>query len=45
MEFTRPGATKLIERFVQLGILELKDESVRYGKTYFYKEYVRIFND
>lgn len=45
MEFTRAGANKLIDRFVQLGILKIKDESSRYGKTYIYKKYVAIFND
>jgi Fic family protein len=43
--FTRPGATKLIDRFVNLGILKSLDESVKYGKTYIYDKYLKIFND
>jgi Fic family protein len=45
MHFTRVGAAKLIERFVQLEILKLKDESVKYGKSYIYDNYVKIFNE
>lgn len=45
MEYTRGGATKLIERFVQLDILRQKDETSRYGKTYIYKDYISIFNE
>ncbi|MEO7444972.1 MAG: Fic family protein [Ferruginibacter sp.] len=44
MNFSRTGALKLIERFVNLGILTVKDESVKYGRTYIYKEYIEIFN-
>ena len=43
--FSRAGAAKLIERFVYLGILRPLDESVKYGKTYVYHEYLSIFND
>ena len=45
MGFTIAGAIKLIDRFVQLKILQQKEESVKYGKTYFYKEYINIFTD
>lgn len=41
--FTRPGAQKLIERFVQLGILQLRDADKKYNKSYIYKDYVDIF--
>lgn len=44
MGFTRNGAQKIIDRFVQLGILELKDENIRYGKSYIYKKYIDLFN-
>lgn len=45
MQFSRPGAQKLIDRFVELGILKQLDESVRYGRTYIYDRYIQIFND
>ena len=41
--FTRQGAQKVIDRFVDLGILELKDEEKKYGRSYIYREYVTIF--
>jgi Fic family protein len=44
MKFSRPGAAKLIERFVDLGILKPLDDSAKYGKTYLYDKYVRIFS-
>lgn len=40
---TRTGAQKLIDRFVSMGILEIKDQSVKYGRTYVYKKYLDIF--
>lgn len=45
MQFSRPGATKLIDRFVELQILAPLDETAKYGKTYWYKTYLHIFND
>jgi Fic family protein len=45
MKFSRAGASKLIERFTELGILKPFDENVAYGKIYIYQEYVKIFND
>jgi Fic family protein len=45
MKFSRVGATKLIERFVELEILQPMDEEVKYAKTYIYGRYVDIFND
>ena len=44
MNFTRPGATKLIERFRELNILKPLDENTKYGKSFFYEKYVNIFN-
>ncbi len=41
--FTRQGAQKTIDRFVGLGILEPKDESKKYGRSYIYKSYLNIF--
>jgi Fic family protein len=45
MNFTRAGAGKLIERFVDLDILKPLDESSKWGKTYIYKNYVNIFSE
>ncbi|MFT3796600.1 Fic family protein [Flavobacterium sp.] len=44
MGFTRPGATKLIDRFVELDILKPIDETNKYGKVYIYKKYLDLFN-
>lgn len=44
MNFSRAGAGKLIERFVNLEILVPLNETANYGKTYYYKSYVSIFN-
>lgn len=43
--FTRNGAQKLIDRFVGLGILHLRDANKKYSKSYIYKDYVDIFYD
>ena len=43
MDFSRAGAGKLIERFIELDILKALDENTKYGKTYIYKKYVEIF--
>jgi Fic family protein len=45
MQYTRAGASKLIERFVDLEILKPLDETSTYGKTYMYKKYIDIFNE
>jgi Fic family protein len=41
--FSRVGAQKVIDRFVKLKILELKDEKETYDRTYIYREYLDIF--
>lgn len=41
--FTRNGAQKLIDRFIGLGILRLRDADKKYNKSYIYKNYVDIF--
>lgn len=43
--FSRPGAQKLIDRFVDIGILSPKDEDIKYGQSYMYREYLDIFRD
>lgn len=40
---TRRGAQKLIDRFIAAGILEVKDELVKYGRSYVYRKYIDIF--
>ena len=45
MGFSRVGSQKLIERFVELDILKAIDETAKYGRTYYYKKYVDLFNN
>jgi len=40
---TRRGAQKLIERLIKIGILELRDQHVKYGRIYVYRKYLDIF--
>lgn len=41
--FTRAGAQKLIDRFIELEILSLKDEAGDYDRKYEYKRYIAVF--
>lgn len=41
--FTRAGAQKLVDRLVSVGMLEIKDESIKYGRSYVYRKYLDIF--
>lgn len=41
--FTRQGAQRVIDRFVDLGILEQKDKNEKYGRSFIYRRYVDIF--
>jgi len=41
--FSRAGAIKVIDRFVDLGILEQKDEKETYDRTYVYRRYIDVF--
>ena len=41
--FTSRGAQKVIDRFVAMGILEQKDESISYGRSFIYRRYTNIF--
>ena len=43
--FTRDGAYKTIARLVDLGILVPKDIDIKYGQSYIYKDYIKIFAD
>lgn len=40
---TRTGAQKIIDRLIAMGILEIKDQTVKYGRTYIYRKYLSIF--
>lgn len=41
--FSRAGAQKLINRFIELGILNVKDKSNSYHRIYEYKRYLDVF--
>lgn len=41
--FSWNGAQKLIDRFVVLGILKLRNADKKYNKSYIYKDYVDVF--
>lgn len=43
--FTRAGAQKVIDRFMDLGILHDRDPNSTYNKSYIYKDYVDIFKE
>lgn len=43
--FSRAGAQKLIDRFMNLNILTLKDETETYDRTYIYGKYMDIFTE
>lgn len=40
---SRTGAQKLIDRFCDLGILQIRDKSQKYDRSYVYRKYVDIF--
>lgn len=41
--FSRAGAIKVIDRFVDLGILEQKNKDETYDRSYIYQRYIDIF--
>jgi len=41
--FTRAGAKRVIDRFVDINILVPKDKDKKYGQSYTYKKYLDIF--
>lgn len=45
MKFTRVGAGKLIDRFVELKILEPLNENAKWGKSFIYRNYIHIFKE
>ncbi len=40
---SRSGAQKLIDRFVEMGMLRIKDATKSYGRSYVYRSYLDIF--
>ena len=42
---TRTGAQKVINRFVDMGILKPRNPDKSYGRSYEYEEYLRVFVD
>jgi Fic family protein len=42
--FTRAGAQRVIDRFIDINILVPKDEDKKYAQSYMYKTYLDIFN-
>jgi Fic family protein len=43
--FTRAGAQRVIDRFVDINILVVKDENEKYAQKYMYKKYLDIFSN
>ena len=41
--FSRAGSQKVIDRFIELGILTPRSPSEKYAKLYMYKKYIEIF--
>ena len=41
--FTRAGAQRVIDRFIQMEILSPKDQDIKYGQSYAYKKYLDVF--
>ncbi|MFH1715310.1 MAG: Fic/DOC family N-terminal domain-containing protein [Elusimicrobiota bacterium] len=43
--FTRAGAERVINRFIDMEILSPKKKDTKYGQSYVYKKYLEIFKD
>lgn len=43
--YTRAGAQRVIDRFMEMEILTPKDQDKKYGQSYAYKKYLSIFKD
>ena len=41
--YSLPGAQKVIDRLIDLNILEEKDTDIKYGQLYYYRKYLDIF--
>lgn len=42
---TRPAASSLANKFVEIGILAPPDEDTKYGRTYSYEPYLQLFSE
>lgn len=42
---SRPQANELVQKFIELEILEQRDTSVQYGREFRYKDYLRLFTE
>lgn len=40
---SRPRANELVQKLVELDILEQRDKKVEYGREFWYKEYLNLF--
>jgi Fic family protein len=40
---SREASNRLVKRFIDLGILSLKDKQKKYGRLFVYKEYLKLF--
>ncbi|NTW09107.1 MAG: Fic family protein [Anaerolineaceae bacterium] len=43
--YSRPGAQEVINRFIKMKVLYPKDKDIKYGQSYVYKEYLKIFSE
>lgn len=43
--FTRAGSQRVIDRFINMGILIPKDQDKKYGQSYSYEKYLDIFQE
>ena len=44
-DLSREAANQLVDRFVKLGILALKDKGKKYGRLFVYKDYLNLFEE
>jgi len=44
-DLSREAANQLVDRFVKLGILALKDKGKKYGRLFVYKDYLKLFEE
>lgn len=44
-DLSREAANQLVDRFVKMGILALKDKGQKYGRLFVYKEYLGLFDE
>lgn len=42
-KLSRPQANKLVQKFVEVGILEQKDKDIEYDREFWYKNYLELF--